>query len=100
MHIQIKILLYPEAVDCHLGATQPHTLSQLRAQVDRLVHFVLFRMSGSSAVVQICNALLQDVLPPATQDPSLNYICVKRITDALGVQQVNTRFSAVSIYTQ
>lgn len=44
--------------------------------------------SGSSVVVQICNALLTGVLPPATQDPSLNYIYVKRISDASGVQQV------------
>lgn len=47
-------------------------------------------LSGSSAVVQICNALLRDVLPLGTQDPNLNYIYVKRITDAAGAQQVST----------
>lgn len=57
-------------------------------------------LPGSSAVVQICNALLQDVLPPATQDPNLNYICVKRITDALGVQQVNTELRRLPIYEE
>eukprot|EP00752_Nemacystus_decipiens_P005082 g4612.t2 len=52
-------------------------------------------LEGSSAVVQICNALLQNVLPPATQDPNLNYICVKRITDALGAPQDKYLFDHV-----
>jgi len=47
-------------------------------------------VSGSCVLVQICNSLLPDALPPATQDPSLNYICVKRVTDALGIQQVRS----------
>lgn len=46
-------------------------------------------LPGSSAVVQTCNALLQNVLPPGTQDPNLNYIYVKRVTDAAGTQQVS-----------
>eukprot|EP00903_Cladosiphon_okamuranus_P014233 g13222.t1 len=53
-------------------------------------------LEGSSVVVQICNALLPGVLPPATQDPKLNYICVKRITDALGMQQEKYAFDYVS----
>lgn len=51
---------------------------------------------GSSVVVQICNALLENVLPAASQDPALNFIGVKRVTDALGVQQVGT---SVPIFT-
>lgn len=51
----------------------------------------VFFLSGSAVVVQICNALVQNVLPPAMQDPNLNYICVKRIADALGVQQVKAK---------
>lgn len=39
-------------------------------------------------MVQICNALLVDVLPPATQDPALNYVYVKRLADATGILQV------------
>lgn len=39
-------------------------------------------------MVQVCNALLMNVLPPASQDPALNYIYVKRLTDFTGLQQV------------
>lgn len=53
--------------------------------------FLVYCFPGSSVVVQIFNALLENVLPPATQDPALNFIGVKRVTDALGVQQVGTR---------
>lgn len=78
----------------HFGKTSPSSAAwpDYRTVVDYLYVNANddFCLSGSSAVVQICNALLQGVLPPATQDPNLNYICVKRITDALGTQQVRS----------
>lgn len=44
--------------------------------------------TGSSAIVQICNALLKDVLPPAVQDPELNYVRVKQLMNAVVGNQV------------
>lgn len=43
-------------------------------------------------MVQVCNALLENVLPPATEDPALNFIYVKRLADVTGVEQV-TQFA-------
>ncbi|CAM9483080.1 unnamed protein product [Ectocarpus sp. 4 AP-2014] len=53
-------------------------------------------LEGSSVVVQICNALLENVLPAATQDPALNFIGVKRVADALGVQQEKYVFDHIA----
>lgn len=38
--------------------------------------------------MQICNSLLENVMPPATQDPNLDFTYVKRFGDAAGLSQV------------